>query len=152
MFLVARDGERAALGKLGMALNKEGSLLGVVGTVGQGVGRAVNQLHGDALAVLDVDGGAVGVGQVHAIERQRHLVSAGMVEAAACAGALQGVGVLGGDVSVLHHSHACSRHLGGDVVGDVAGDIHVGHGVVVLDEDIVVGERLVLDGHAVHIG
>ena len=152
MLLVTRDGQRAALGKLGMALHEEGGLLGVVGTVGKGVGRTVNELYGDALAVLDVDGGAVGVGQVDTVQREGHLVEACMVEAAACAGALQGVGVLGGNVSVLHDGNAGTGHLGGDVVGDVACHIHVGYIVVVLDEDIVVGKRLAGDGHAVHIG
>ena len=152
VLLVARDGERAALAELGMALHEEGSLLGVVGTVLQRVGRSVGQLHGDALAVLDVDGCAVGVGQVNAVQDERHLVTARMVEAAARAGALQGVGVLGGHLGVLHDGHARPGHLGGDVVGDVTGHIDVGHIVVVLDEDIVVGKRLVGDGHAVHIG
>ena len=75
-----------------------------------------------------------------------------MVEAAAAACALQGVGVLGSHIGVLHDSDASASHLGRDVVGDVTGHIHVGQGVVVLDEDIVVGKRLVGDGHTVHIG
>ena len=75
-----------------------------------------------------------------------------MVEAAATARALQGVGVLGGHIGILHDSDASASHLSRDVVGDVTGHIHVGQGVVVLDEDIVVGKRLVGDGHTVHIG
>ena len=152
MLLIARDGERAALAELGMALDQEGCLLGAGSAVSERVARAIGQLHGDALAVLDIDGGAVGVGQVHAIEHQCHLVLARMVEAAARAIALQGVGVFAGHIGILHDGDACTGHLCGDVVGDVPGHKHVGTAAIILDQDIVVGQRLAVDGHAVHIG
>ena len=57
MFHITHNVERSLLGKLGMSLDIETSLLLTACRINQGIGSTVDHLHFDALTVLDMDGG-----------------------------------------------------------------------------------------------
>ena len=56
MLHVSSDVERALLGKLRMTFYIQASLLGTASSIDQRIGCARNDLHLDALAILDMDG------------------------------------------------------------------------------------------------
>ena len=68
--------ERAASLKFGMSVDEEAGFLLSAGTVGKGGHTTLGQHHGDALAVFDADGCAVGVGQVEVVQKEGGLVLA----------------------------------------------------------------------------
>ena len=68
MLGVARQVDGTLASELCVAVDEEAALLDASGIVGERVGRAVVDDDGNALAVLDVDGGTAVAGQADAVE------------------------------------------------------------------------------------
>ena len=79
---LAVDGECALALELGVALADEASLPVATSAVGEAVGRLVLDAEVDALAVLDVDGRTIGIGQIESVEGDAALIAAAEVETA----------------------------------------------------------------------
>ena len=79
---LAVDGECALALELGVALADEASLPVATSAVGEAVGRLVLDAEVDALAVLDVDGRTIGIGQIESVEGDAALIAAAEIEAA----------------------------------------------------------------------
>ena len=79
---LAVDGECALALELSVALADEASLPVAISTVGEAVGRLVLDAEVDALAVLDVDGRTIGIGQIESVEGDAALIAAAEIEAA----------------------------------------------------------------------
>ena len=66
--------------QLGVPFAYETAFVGIATAVGQRVLRVFLHAHTDALAVLDIDGGAVWIGQRQAVELHACLIAAGHIE------------------------------------------------------------------------
>ena len=125
---VAHDVERALLGEFGVPLDVETALLRAAGGVNEAVGGAGDDLHLDALAVLDVHGSTAidgrGVGQGESVELNGGLVRARHVELAVGGGAAEVVDDLRGEAVALRNGDVRPVLGDGEVLaGDaVSGD------------------------------
>ena len=153
---VARHVERAFLGKLGVALDVEASLLRAIGGIDQRVGGAVHHFHLDAFAVLDVHGGTAvygcRVGQGQAVQRYRGLVGARHVELAVCRRAAQRVGDFLLQVVALDDGDVGTVDGRRDIACHVASHGDGGGSAVVVDSDSGVGHAGVIYRHLVDVG
>ncbi len=141
---VAHHVEGALLLELGVPLYIQAALLRACGGIGQGVGGAGDDLHVDALAVLDVQGCAAihrsGIGQCQAVEFNGGLVGARHIEFAVGRRAAQPVSNLGSegvalgdrDVSPLLVNCEILRHIVGHAYRRRCAVINDFYGVVVL--------------------
>ena len=139
---VAGDVERPLALELQVALAMQAAVVGLVGAVGQVVDGAALGADRDALAVLDVDGWAAGVGECHAVQFDATLERALQQEAAVGRGAREGVddlavgialrGVDASERLCLGDDHVRRRAAAdGDVTADVGSNGHGGRSAVV---------------------
>ena len=138
MLHVAHNVEDALLLELGVALDVEAAFLRAAGGIDEGVGGAGDDLHVDALTVLDMHCGAAvhrcGVGQRETVELDGGFIGAGHVELAIGGGAAEVVGNLGGEGAALRDGDVCSLLADSQVLdGAVA---HADRGVIAIVDDI----------------
>ena len=126
---VSLYGKRTAATHLEMALAIESSLLRT-SSIDERIGCAFSQLQADALAVLNVDGGSLLIGQRKALQNDGRLVGALIDERAIGTSAAQRRDVLVGGVRIddshcrtldsdCHIGNPCLRHSKGSPVGCV---------------------------------
>ena len=134
-----------------MSFHGKASLLAAAGAIGQDI--VTHECDGDALAVADVHGGAVGAGEGEVVEHERHFILSIHPERPVAAGAAQGVGVLvGHGLGVLDDGHiGTGDSCQSDILGDVARHSHLGCRAVVGHGNVVVGPFLLVDGDAVNV-
>ena len=148
---VAIDVEHALALEFEVALAAQTALPVAAGAVAQSVLGVFLHREIDALAVLNVDGGAGGIGERKAVELERSLQRAIHVELAVGAGAREGVGDFTGQVVGLHNADVGARDRDGEILRHVACHNDAGRRATVADADsvvdhVVVGEADLADG------
>ena len=138
-----------------MALDSKATLLRAVGTIDQSVGRAIDQRHADALAITDVDGCTIGVGQRDTIQFEGHLVGTIHPERAISRCTTQHIGnlaqVVTREIISLRDGHMCAIGHDIDILSDVASHSNLSSRAVIVDIHHVVGHWCFIEIHLVNL-